>query len=170
MSFLSEYSRLIYIDVDSGFISSQVALLIFGISVFSSEGVEQCKKWSGNMTQQIDLAFNIFFMVYFFIRVSWPNVSSLHFSRCILISCCNGSHIYQHKLVYFITNSFDVNVMMLKQFDGIEYLMTCKYKNCYDLMLTVLDEYAWMKLSNQLQRIQNFQKKISQLRKFFIDL
>ena len=60
--------------------------------------------------------------------------------------------------------------MMLKQFDGIEYLMTCKYKNCYDLMLTVLDEYAWMKLSNQLQRIQNFQKKISQLRKFFIDL
>lgn len=36
----------------------------------SSEGVEQCKEWSSNMTQQIDLAFNIFFMVYFFIRVS----------------------------------------------------------------------------------------------------
>ena len=35
-----------------------------------SEGVEQCKEWSSNMTQQIDLAFNIFFMVYFFIRVS----------------------------------------------------------------------------------------------------
>jgi hypothetical protein len=47
---------------------------LFLISIFISEGVEQCKEWSSNMTQQIDLAFNIFFMVYFFIRVSsnWP--------------------------------------------------------------------------------------------------
>jgi hypothetical protein len=35
-----------------------------------SEGVEQCIPWAENTTQQIDLAFNIFFMVYFFIRVS----------------------------------------------------------------------------------------------------
>lgn len=35
-----------------------------------SEDVERCQKWSDNITQQIDLAFNIFFMVYFFIRVS----------------------------------------------------------------------------------------------------
>ena len=35
-----------------------------------SEGVEKCIPWSENLTQQIDLAFNIFFMVYFFIRVS----------------------------------------------------------------------------------------------------
>lgn len=35
-----------------------------------SEMVEKCQKWSDNITQQIDLAFNIFFMVYFFIRVS----------------------------------------------------------------------------------------------------
>ena len=34
-----------------------------------SEGVEQCVPWAENTTQQIDLAFNIFFMVYFFIRV-----------------------------------------------------------------------------------------------------
>lgn len=33
-------------------------------------GVEKCEEWSENTTQQIDLAFNIFFMVYFFIRVS----------------------------------------------------------------------------------------------------
>ncbi|RXG71200.1 Potassium voltage-gated channel subfamily B member 2 [Armadillidium vulgare] len=32
------------------------------------DGVEHCQPWSSNMTQQIDLAFNIFFMVYFFIR------------------------------------------------------------------------------------------------------
>lgn len=35
-----------------------------------SEGVEKCQKWSESATQQIDLALNIFFMVYFFIRVS----------------------------------------------------------------------------------------------------
>ncbi|XP_013790660.2 calcium-activated potassium channel slowpoke-like [Limulus polyphemus] len=34
----------------------------------SSEGVEKCQQWSDNTTQQIDLALNIFFMVYFFIR------------------------------------------------------------------------------------------------------
>ncbi|XP_047741352.1 calcium-activated potassium channel slowpoke [Hyalella azteca] len=32
------------------------------------DGVEHCQPWSSNTTQQIDLAFNIFFMVYFFIR------------------------------------------------------------------------------------------------------
>jgi len=37
---------------------------------FSSEEVERCQKWSHNVTQQVDLAFNIFFMVYYFIRVS----------------------------------------------------------------------------------------------------
>ena len=35
----------------------------------SSDGVETCIPWLENTTQQIDLAFNIFFMVYFFIRV-----------------------------------------------------------------------------------------------------
>lgn len=35
-----------------------------------SEGVEKCQKWSESATQQIDLALNVFFMVYFFIRVS----------------------------------------------------------------------------------------------------
>ncbi|XP_076368256.1 calcium-activated potassium channel slowpoke-like isoform X2 [Tachypleus tridentatus] len=32
------------------------------------DGVEKCQQWSDNTTQQIDLALNIFFMVYFFIR------------------------------------------------------------------------------------------------------
>lgn len=35
-----------------------------------SEEVEHCRAWSNNYTQQIDLAFNMFFMVYYFIRVS----------------------------------------------------------------------------------------------------
>ena len=39
------------------------------ITPYSSDTVETCVPWASNTTQQIDLAFNIFFMVYFFIRV-----------------------------------------------------------------------------------------------------
>ncbi|KAF6207475.1 hypothetical protein GE061_015921 [Apolygus lucorum] len=49
------------------FILSIASLIIYFIDA-SSEEVEKCQKWSDNVTQQIDLAFNIFFMVYFFIR------------------------------------------------------------------------------------------------------
>lgn len=49
------------------FILSIASLVIYFIDA-SSEGVEKCIPWSHNITQQIDLAFNIFFMVYFFIR------------------------------------------------------------------------------------------------------
>jgi len=44
------------------------------LSIYSLE-VERCQTWSTNITQQIDLAFNIFFMVYFFIRVSTFSIS-----------------------------------------------------------------------------------------------
>ncbi|EFX85873.1 hypothetical protein DAPPUDRAFT_313756 [Daphnia pulex] len=51
------------------FVLSIASLIIYFIDASRySYGVEQCKEWSSNMTQQIDLAFNIFFMVYFFIR------------------------------------------------------------------------------------------------------
>ena len=44
-------------------------MLIKSFPQFFSVGVESCEPWATNRTQQIDLAFNIFFMVYFFIRV-----------------------------------------------------------------------------------------------------
>ncbi|XP_044005280.1 calcium-activated potassium channel slowpoke isoform X8 [Aphidius gifuensis] len=50
------------------FILSIASLVIYFIDASNSEEVERCQKWSNNTTQQIDLAFNIFFMVYFFIR------------------------------------------------------------------------------------------------------
>ncbi|XP_039278328.1 calcium-activated potassium channel slowpoke isoform X7 [Nilaparvata lugens] len=50
------------------FILSIASLIIYFIDASSSEEVERCQKWSNNVTQQIDLAFNVFFMVYFFIR------------------------------------------------------------------------------------------------------
>ncbi|XP_035703208.1 calcium-activated potassium channel slowpoke isoform X5 [Folsomia candida] len=46
---------------------SIASLVIYFVDA-SSVGVEKCQEWSENVTQQIDLAFNIFFMVYFFIR------------------------------------------------------------------------------------------------------
>ncbi|KAK8386203.1 hypothetical protein O3P69_010723 [Scylla paramamosain] len=49
------------------FILSIASLIIYFIDA-SKDGVEHCQPWSANTTQQIDLAFNIFFMVYFFIR------------------------------------------------------------------------------------------------------
>ncbi|XP_076298529.1 calcium-activated potassium channel slo isoform X44 [Lasioglossum baleicum] len=49
------------------FILSIASLIIYFIDA-SSEEVERCQTWNDNITQQIDLAFNIFFMVYFFIR------------------------------------------------------------------------------------------------------
>merc|ERR1719232_2372756 len=49
------------------FILSISSLVIYFIDA-SSDAVESCVPWAVNTTQQIDLAFNIFFMVYFFIR------------------------------------------------------------------------------------------------------
>eukprot|EP00102_Acyrthosiphon_pisum_P023640 XP_016660850.1 PREDICTED: calcium-activated potassium channel slowpoke isoform X23 [Acyrthosiphon pisum] len=49
------------------FILSIASLIIYFIDA-SNEEVERCQKWSHNVTQQVDLAFNIFFMVYYFIR------------------------------------------------------------------------------------------------------
>ncbi|KAL1395277.1 hypothetical protein pipiens_002879 [Culex pipiens pipiens] len=54
------------------FILSIASLIIYFIDA-SSEEVERCQKWSNNITQQIDLAFNIFFMVYFFIRAMFAS-------------------------------------------------------------------------------------------------
>nr|QNT38217.1 KCa [Astacus leptodactylus] len=50
------------------FILSIASLVIYFIDASNMDGVEHCQPWSANTTQQIDLAFNIFFMVYFFIR------------------------------------------------------------------------------------------------------
>ena len=56
---------------------------------YFSDAVETCVPWAVNKTQQIDLAFNIFFMVYFFIRVTHNN-PDLHLQHyiCFLVHCC----------------------------------------------------------------------------------
>ncbi|GIY62021.1 calcium-activated potassium channel slowpoke [Caerostris darwini] len=56
------------------FLLSIASLIIYFIDASRTghstkgDGVEMCQSWATNTTQQIDLALNIFFMVYFFIR------------------------------------------------------------------------------------------------------
>ncbi|XP_054166787.1 calcium-activated potassium channel slowpoke-like isoform X2 [Oppia nitens] len=56
------------------FLLSIASLVIYFIDASSTgppghgDSVEKCQKWNDNATQQVDLALNIFFMVYFFIR------------------------------------------------------------------------------------------------------
>ena len=54
--------------------NKRVSFLVNQYFIYSLS-VEQCVPWKENTTQQIDLAFNIFFMVYFFIRVSFNSVN-----------------------------------------------------------------------------------------------
>ena len=78
-----------------------------------SEGVEQCKEWSSNMTQQIDLAFNIFFMVYFFIRVSHLRRLSRWKQHFQIITLCGS-------IVQFIAAS-DKLWFMLEMYSFVDY-------------------------------------------------
>lgn len=47
-----------------------IMIIINYDNVLRSEAVESCEVWAESTTQQVDLVFNIFFAVYFFIRVS----------------------------------------------------------------------------------------------------
>ncbi|KAJ8319315.1 hypothetical protein KUTeg_004406 [Tegillarca granosa] len=49
------------------FLLSIASLIIYFIDA-SNEAVETCKPWAESPRQQVDLAFNVFFMIYFFIR------------------------------------------------------------------------------------------------------
>ncbi|XP_052820332.1 calcium-activated potassium channel slowpoke-like isoform X3 [Mya arenaria] len=49
------------------FVLSIASLIIYFIDA-SYEQVESCTPWAESTTQQVDLAFNVFFMIYFFIR------------------------------------------------------------------------------------------------------
>ena len=44
--------------------------MTFILYPFFSEGVEHCVPYHENTSQQVDLAFNVGFMIYFLIRVS----------------------------------------------------------------------------------------------------
>ena len=43
--------------------------IVFSFFLFCSGPIEQCVFWDREITAQVDLAFNVFFMMYFFLRV-----------------------------------------------------------------------------------------------------
>ncbi|XP_076443664.1 calcium-activated potassium channel slo-1-like isoform X2 [Babylonia areolata] len=50
------------------FLLSIASLIIYFVDASINKEVETCSPWSSSTTQQVDLAFNVFFMIYFFIR------------------------------------------------------------------------------------------------------
>ena len=60
----------VHFQVFCVFILSVVSLLVYFRDA-SAEGVEHCIPYYKNTSQQVDLAFNVGFMVYFLIRVRW---------------------------------------------------------------------------------------------------
>ncbi|KAL8575780.1 hypothetical protein ACOMHN_004966 [Nucella lapillus] len=50
------------------FLLSIASLIIYFVDASINSEVETCSPWSSSTTQQVDLAFNVFFMIYFFIR------------------------------------------------------------------------------------------------------
>ena len=77
--------------------------------IIGSDAVETCIPWAHNTTQQIDLAFNIFFMVYFFIRVN---------RKCIKQSVIHGGDF--HLYFQFIAAS-DKLWFMLELYSFVDY-------------------------------------------------
>ena len=77
--------------------------------MIGSDAVETCIPWAQNTTQQIDLAFNIFFMVYFFIRVK---------RKCIKQSLIRGGDFYLY--FQFIAAS-DKLWFMLELYSFVDY-------------------------------------------------
>jgi potassium large conductance calcium-activated channel subfamily M alpha protein 1 len=64
---ISGQTRAGKILVFTVFILSVVSLFVYFIDA-SAEGIEHCVPYEKNLSQQVDLAFNVGFMVYFFIR------------------------------------------------------------------------------------------------------
>uniref|UniRef100_A0A1I8ISE1 BK channel n=1 Tax=Macrostomum lignano TaxID=282301 RepID=A0A1I8ISE1_9PLAT len=50
------------------FLISIASLMVYIIDTASMKQTEECIRWSDSLSQQIDLAFNVIFLIYFFIR------------------------------------------------------------------------------------------------------
>uniref|UniRef100_A0A1I8JSB2 BK channel n=1 Tax=Macrostomum lignano TaxID=282301 RepID=A0A1I8JSB2_9PLAT len=50
------------------FIVSMASLVVYQIDTVRMKNTEECVAWSESVTQQVDLAFNVIFLVYFFVR------------------------------------------------------------------------------------------------------
>lgn len=72
VSILSVGSLVIYFfDASTSLVFTLEKIVFKFKNFFFSRPIETCQKWKESVSQQIDLGFNLFFMLYFFIRVKF---------------------------------------------------------------------------------------------------
>lgn len=108
----------------------------------AGDNVERCQNWSENLTQQIDLALNIFFMVYFFIRFIAAS-DKLWFML----------ELYSIIEFFTIPPSF-VSIYLDRTWIGLRFLRALRYVRCFchPNVLQSLDLKCiglWMSIGNQ---------------------
>ena len=103
-----------------------------------SDAVESCVPWAENTTQQIDLAFNIFFMVYFFIRVrAFFNVSIIYlmFSQFIAASDKFWFMLELFSFVdYFTIPPSFVSIYLNRNWIGLRFLRALRLMTVPDIL------------------------------------
>lgn len=86
------------------FLLSIASLVIYFVDAsrigLNKDAVEKCQKWSDNITQQVDLALNVFFMVYFFIRVSTKR-SKRFFAIAFALSRAAHTHLHTQRAAVY---------------------------------------------------------------------
>ena len=101
--------------------------------------MEQCVPWKDNTTQQIDLAFNIFFMVYFFIRVlQWtPQLTFLSESSFQFIAASDKFwfmlELYSFVDYFTIPPSF-VSIYLDRTWIGLRFLRAMRLMSVPDIL------------------------------------
>ncbi|XP_052262998.1 calcium-activated potassium channel slowpoke-like [Dreissena polymorpha] len=119
------------------FVLSIASLIIYFIDA-SYEQVESCTPWAESTTQQIDLAFNVFFMIYFFIRFVaandklwfWVDIFSL--------------------VDYFTIPPSFVAIYLDHQWLGFRFLRACRLMSIPDILtyLNILNSNTVIRLSH----------------------
>lgn len=108
----------------------------------SRETVESCTPWAESPRQQVDLAFNVFFLIYFFIRVSVSVSWSKHLYHMFL-RYFHGLATYAPSLItlseriqcFFYIIKLLVNNLYLFQHMDILTLVRLRYKKYHLLKL-----------------------------------
>ena len=100
--------------------------------------VEQCVPWKENTTQQIDLAFNIFFMVYFFIRVSFNSVIAIKYSVLFQFIAASDKFWFMLELYsfvdYFTIPPSFVSIYLDRTWIGLRFLRAMRLMSVPDIL------------------------------------
>ncbi|XP_067946179.1 calcium-activated potassium channel slowpoke-like isoform X2 [Watersipora subatra] len=127
------------------FFLSLASLMIYFIDAEQPE-VERCTQWESNTTQQVDLAFNIFFMLYFVLRFVAAQ-DRLWF----LIE------IYSWVDYFTITPSF-VSIFLNRSWIGLRFLRALRLLNIPDILqyLNILKTNSHIRLAHFLSMFLSF--------------